>query len=159
MRFPRYLGIGVLTLLLGLILGSAAPAQAIIAPKVKNREKAELLKELHAAHKLLAEADRDYDGHRAKAALEVHKAIKELGGRLHLKKGSTTPTTPTAPPAAKTTGKLPAVREPQAVSDGQLNQARSILQGLQTELSAHHPKAGANVTAAIAEIDTALKIK
>jgi hypothetical protein len=34
---------------------------------------------LHWAHKLLSEADHDYDGHRARAAHEVHLALEELG--------------------------------------------------------------------------------
>jgi len=144
MRLNWTFGIGVLTLLFGFAVGSTTSAQVVPTTK------AELIQELRSAHKLLAEADRDYDGHRAKAAAEVHKAIKELEGKHAGKKphpGSTAKVKP---------AKAPAVHEPQATSDSQLQQAQAILQGVQTE---NYPKVTANVTAAITEINTALKIK
>jgi hypothetical protein len=141
---------GVLVLLVSLAVGSKASAQT----GARKLEKAELVKELRAAHKLLAEADRDYKGHRAQAAKEVHKAIKELGGEHHPKKAEAA-----APGAKPPRVKQPAIHEPQATSDAQLRQAQAILEGVQAELNAHHPKAAANVTAAIAEIKTALSIK
>jgi hypothetical protein len=153
MRCTQVCGIGVLALLVGLALGSAASAQ--IAPPqsgAKKLEKAELVAQLRAAHKLLAEADRDYDGHRARAAEAVHKAIRELVGNHHPKK----PPTGTAAAVAK---KSPAVHEPQAASDAQLRQAQGILQGVQGELSTRHPKAAEHISLAIGELNTALKIK
>jgi len=143
MRLNWTLGIGLLTFLFGLALGSTSFAQAVAT-------KAELIQELRSAHKLLAEADHDYDGHRAKAAAEVHKAIKELEGK-HAGKNHHSASTVKVKPA-----KEPAIHEPQATSDAQLQQAESILQGLQTK---NYPKVTANVTAAITEINTALKIK
>jgi hypothetical protein len=145
----------MLALLFVLALGSTASAQAPTPqPGVVKGEKVELIEQLISAHKLLAEADRDYDGHRALAAKEVHKAIKELSGNHHHKKAQTT-----TPPVAKAKAKHPPMREAQATSDAQLSQALAILQGVQANLSASHPKAATNVTAAIAEINTALKIK
>jgi hypothetical protein len=157
MRLNWTCGIGVLTLLMGMAIGSTSSAQsAVPSSGTTKSEKSELVQELRSAHKLLAVADHDYDGHRARAAAEVHKAIKDLLGTHHPKKaksGSAT-TPPVNPPA-----KQPAVHEPQATSDAQLRQAQTILQGVLAELNAHHPKAAANIDAAIVEINTALKIK
>lgn len=153
MRCTQVCGIGVLALLVGLALESVSPGQTVVPqPGAKKWEKAELVAQLRSAHKLLAEADRDYDGHRARAAEAVHKAIRELVGNHHPKK----PATGTAAAVAK---KPPAIHEPQAASDAQLRQAQGILQGVQGELSAHHPKAADHVGLAIGELNTALKIK
>lgn len=129
----------------------------------KVRERVELIKELHAAHKLLAEADHDYNGKRAAAAEEVHKAIHELEGNHHAKKAASgTPAAGAsvvkAAAAAPAKGKG-SMHESQQTSDAQLNQALKILHGVQGEVNAHHPKAGANVAAAIGHINAALKIK
>ncbi len=135
----------------GAALGLASPALAQAAKGAKQAAHSELIKELRSAHKLLAEADRDYDGHRAKAAEEVHKALKDLG--YEHKKGAKT----AAKKAAN--AKEPPVHEPQATSDAQLRQALDILKAALPRLEGKHPKAAANVTAAIAEIKTALAIK
>jgi hypothetical protein len=107
----------------------------------------------------LTHADHDYDGHRAKAAEEVHKALKELGH--HHKKAAPAPVA--APGAVVATkpvhASAPKVREPQAASDAKLREAKDILQAVSTHLTGKHPKAAANVQAAIAEINTALAIK
>ena len=128
------------------------------------------MQSLHQAHKLLAEADHDYEGHRAKAAEEVHKAIRELESKHHHKGAGAESVAEGAAHAgtsqkglgheaatgAKKTGKT---REPQATSDSQLKQALTLLQAAQSELASQNQKAAANVTAAVAEIKTALSIK
>jgi hypothetical protein len=149
-----------LALVVSFAAASTAAAQSAPQPGAKKLEKAELISELRSAHKLLAEADRDYDGHRAKAAEEIHKAIRELRGKQHAKaaEAGSAPAAAvvvTKPPKAKHAG----AHEPQADSDAQLSKALAILAGVQAELTAHHPKASANVLAAIAEINTALRIK
>jgi hypothetical protein len=155
MRLNWACGIGVLSLLVGLAVESPSSAQTIPPKSAATRgEKAELVKELRVAHQLLAEADHDYNGHRARAAAEVHKAIRKLVGTHHPKTVKPGSTAPVAPPV-----KQPAVHEPQATSDAQLRQAQAILLGVQTQLKAHHPKAAANIKAAIVEINTALSIK
>ena len=106
-----------------------------------------VLEDLKKAHHLLVEAKHDYDGHRAKAAHEVHKAMKELGYN-HKSTG-------TAKSGARGTG----TKENQAVSDGQLREAHELLRKAEAYLGKHHPKAHANVRAAIGEIATALQIK
>jgi hypothetical protein len=58
---------------------------------------------------------------------------------------------------AATGGK--AEREAQAKSDAQLRQAQQVLQQALMYINARHPKAAANVQAAIGEINTALSIK
>jgi hypothetical protein len=160
MRWNRICGIGAWALLIGLAAGSTALAQAVTHQReAKAREKAELVQELRAAHKLLTEADHDYDGHRARAAEAVHRAIKELAGNHHPKKVPAAAGTAGVAAAAPVAKKKSAVREPQAASDAQLHQAQTILLGLQPELNARHPKAAVHVTSAISEINTALKIK
>ena len=79
MRRNLLLGTGsLIVFLVGLATTSTAVAQTQKAAGVAPAQ-AEAIKALRSAHKLLAEADHDYDGHRAKAAKEVHKALKELG--------------------------------------------------------------------------------
>jgi hypothetical protein len=111
-------------------------------------KKAGIVAQLHAAHELLSTADHDYDGHRAKAAEEIHLAIKEIVGKHTTK-----------PMVKKAGGAKEAHHEAQATSDEQLQKALGILQNVSGEMTTKHPKAAANVTNAIAEIKTALKIK
>jgi len=141
----------------GLSLASFAAAQT--SPVVTSTH-AQLIHSLRQAHHLLVAADHDYDGHRARAAEEVHKAIKELEGK-HNVKGILPGSTSTATVVANKVSKVrqPAMRESQSNSDAQLRQAQAILQGALAELNSHHPRASANVNAAIAQICTALKLK
>jgi hypothetical protein len=138
-------------LLAGLALQSAALAQ-----QTKKLAKAEIITELRSAHKLLAEADRDYYGHRLKAAEAVHKAIAELEGTHHKR------TVPLVQPAvvkrAAPVGEA-AIHEAQARSDAQLRHAMEILQRVLPTMNTHHPKSATKVSGAIAEIKTALAIK
>jgi hypothetical protein len=136
--------------------GSVAATSAEAKGK-GNKEKHTVMERLHNAHKLLTEADHDYDGHRAKAAEAVHKAIMELEGKHPAKKtaggaGAATAVKPAQP-------NLPAVHEPQASSDSQLRKAREILDGAEKELQSKHPGASTRVAEAIKEIDIALGIK
>jgi hypothetical protein len=132
-------------------LASTASAQA-----TQPSAHAELIKSLHCAHKLLAHADKDYDGHRLKAAEEVHKALKELGYQHKKAHPGSTPANGAAVPAHTAHAKM---HEPQGNSDAQMREALQILQGALTHFNGTHPKAVANVNAAIAQINTALAIK
>jgi hypothetical protein len=151
----------MLTLLVGLAFGSTCHAQAASAVSTTaTGPRAALIKQLRSAHKLLVIADHDYDGHRARAAEEVHKAIRDLEGKNHAPKiqtGSTT--TPASGTATPQKARRSGPREPQGTSDAQLNQALAVLKSVQTELNGHHPRAAANVAAAIGQINTALSIK
>jgi 5S rRNA maturation endonuclease (ribonuclease M5) len=120
------------------VLASLASLGVAQAPKTV---KAAVIEDLHKAHKLLVLADHDYDGHRARAAEEVHKALKELGH------------------ASKKHHREPHPKEPQSASDAQLREAQQLLQAALTHLSTHHPRAHANVQAAIGEIGKALAIR
>ena len=111
---------------------------------------AAMIEDLKKAHHLLAEADHDYDGHRAKAAEEVHKALKELGHHHKPAAG-----TAKSSPGTGSTGS----KEDQAASDAQLREAHELLVKAETFLTKHHPKAHANIQAAIGEINVALSIK
>ena len=82
---------------------------------------AEVLNTLKSAHQLLLSADRDYDGHRALAAKEVHKALMEVGHRklptmaqpgAPVNTGAITSQKPTT-----NSGHAAAPREAQAASD------------------------------------------
>jgi len=145
-----------MALLAILALASFASAQAAAAPSANAAAKHIALVDLRQAHKLLAEADHDYDGHRARAAEEVHKAIHELEGKYHGAKVNAVPVPGIVMPAKVN---QPALSEPQPVSDAQLLQALQLLQAAVPDIKANHPKALANVLAAIQEITIALKIK
>jgi hypothetical protein len=128
---------------IGLILFGVLGANAF-AQTTQQEAHAVMMEDLKKAHHLLVEAKHDYDGHRAKAAHEVHTAMKELG--YHHKSTGT----------AKSGG---GTKENQSVSDGQLREAHELLRKAETFLLKHHPKAHANVHAAIGEISIALKIR
>ena len=110
------------------------------------------VREARSAHRLLVEADHDYDGHRARAAHEVHKALEELGARhAHATVPSTGASTPstassaassvrhasaTAP--ASTSGTLPpALRHASATCAGQHQRHPPRLSG--TRRPPHRP--------------------
>ena len=159
MRAKWIYGIGVPpVLLIVLTLGSTSWAKTMVSQAAKNGETAQVVMELKSAQRLLVAADHDYEGHRAKAAEEVHNAIKELAGNHHNKKAQPGSATKAAL-AKNSSAKQPAVHESQASSDAQLRQAEMILQGIQGRMNTHHAKAAANVSAAISEISTALAIK
>jgi len=140
------MGCSILAVLMGLAWDTSASTQA--ANPAKQAAKAQIITTLRSARRLLATADRDYNGHRAKAAHEVTRALRELGFHpRHAQRGS-----PTRTGQAK-------MHEPQAASDAQLQQAQQLLQGALAQLSGTHPKATANVQAAIREIGVALSIK
>jgi hypothetical protein len=135
--------------------GLAAAAQA--APSAELS----LIETLRHAHRLLVHADHDYDGHRAKAAEEVHKALIDLGygGKKALPALILTPTTGVVVPLQAVPSGRPKVREPQGTSDAQLHEAGELLKGALAQLNGTHPKATANIEAAIREIRIALKLK
>ena len=71
--------------LAGLLIESPALARQLIRRVNKGPAKAlattEVINTLKSAERLLVTADHDYDGHRALAAEEVHRALAELGHR------------------------------------------------------------------------------
>jgi hypothetical protein len=153
----RRIGYPIFAILLGLALDTTASAQA--ANPAKQAARAQLIATLRSAHKLLVAADHDYNGHRAKAAHEVHQALQELGFH-HKKPQPGSPAQNAAVAGAKAAHAAQArMHEPQAASDAQLQQAQQLLQGALTQLTATHPKATTNVQNAITEITTALSIK
>ena len=103
---------GVSILVLGLL--TVATLEATTFAETTIGEKGTVLHELRAAHKLLIEADHDYDGHRLKAAEKVHKAIHDLEGKHASKKVESGTTTLTSTPViAKTPkGKSQAAAKP-----------------------------------------------
>jgi len=166
MRCNQFCGLGLsITVFLGgLSLASIASAQTIATPPPANGTATHaghgvVVAELRRAHRLLVEADHDYDGHRAKAAQAVHAALKELGYQ-HKKVQPVSPAAngAVAPPATAK-ARQPKMHEPQATSDAQLREALQILQGTLTQMKGKHPKATANLNTAVVEINTALGIK
>src|SRR5579871_506251 len=91
------------------------------AQQASAGEWGETLKQLHHAHKLLSEADDDYDGHRAKAAELVHSAIKEID---HHGKFVVDASPSDEAPTIEARAESP--REPQLKSDRQLREAKEI---------------------------------
>jgi hypothetical protein len=120
-------------------------AAGVSAQTTPQEASATVLEDLKKAHHLLVHAIHDYDGHRAKATHEVHKAMKELGYTHKAGAAKSAPGT--------------ATKENQPASDAQLCEAQELLQKAESSLTGRHPKAHANVRAAIGEISTALKIK
>jgi hypothetical protein len=166
MRFHlRLISAGLLMSVL--VLGGSANAAPTKSSVAAHAGVGKIIKELHLTHKLLEEADHDYDGHRAKAAHEVHEAIHAL--MAHTGNGETKPAEKVAPKPAEKPAK-PAggagLKESQAVSDAQLKEALANLQKIEahfgsvkSEKSEHIIKAEKNVTAAIGELKIALSIK
>jgi hypothetical protein len=114
----------------------------------------QLITQLRSVHTLLHEANHDYDGYRAKASHQVTEAIHALEGIKN---------PPKKHKPIHNLGKKAAIHEPQSVSDAQLNQALQQLQTLQPQLTsssaANVAAAGKHVGQAIADLQTALKIK
>ena len=124
----------------------------------------QIMQSLKAAHRLLSEADHDYQGHRHLAAEEVHQAIEELAHHHHktgivktgIVAGSTATGVLVAKPKNAAHSPQGKVHESQAESDSQLQQA---LEAALQRLGASHAKAAANVHAAIAQINIALSVR
>ena len=140
-----------LCLALGVSLVVVAGSEA--RPGKKNPSPfAAQIKELHAAHALMAKADHDYKGHRVKAMKDVHAAVVALRGTTAAgkKKG--------AGKGTKNGGGLP-----QAESDALLKQALTAIQTVQSQLAnVQDPRAATaatDLTAAVKELQTALQIK
>ena len=102
----------------------------------------QLAQSLQSAHKLLAEADHDYHGHRAEAEHKVHMALKEMGLTSAVRE-------------TKVRSGKSHEREPQAASDAKLREAQKILEGISTT---GNPAVAEHVKGAIKEINTALSI-
>lgn len=100
---------------------------------------------LKSAQTLLVTANRDYDGHRGKAAKEVHQALKALGYRTGAGGASISRASVSTPSSN--------VHEAQATSDAQLLKAQQILQGVAGQVNTGH------VARAINEISKALAIR
>jgi hypothetical protein len=124
----------------------------------------------------LAEADHDYNGHRAKAAHHVHLALEDLGHHHHhaAAGGAAGSTASTGAAKAAAAGATPGAvlpnkvahaagtghHEAQATSDRQLREAAAILQGVLGHVNgSKHPRAMANIQSALGEIKTALAIR
>jgi hypothetical protein len=110
---------------------------------------------LRQVHTLLATADHDYNGHRAKAAQHVAQALRELGGH-HAGTNHKAGTGPGRAAGQNAAGNR--ARLPQAQSDAQLQKALQMLSGLGGQIQ-NHPNAAGHVQSAITELNTALKIR
>jgi hypothetical protein len=164
MRREACFGVGLLAALLVYGLGWPSDAMArqvnknpakVAAKRAKAMGHAEVMQALRSAQTLLAGADHDYDGQRALAVKEVHKALAELGH-----KGQLTPLKSSSAATKTTRTGKGGNSESQATSDAQLRQAQQLLQtALQHISAAKHPRAAGNVKEAIGHINTALTIK
>ncbi len=144
----------LIALFFGLLAFSAEAQTAKGKAKTKTAlalQDAALAKQLHDANGLIATAKHDYEGHRAAALHQVHKAVHLLhknGHRIHT----------AAPVVADPTA------EDQATSDAQLKTALTSIAAVQTALanlpaSQHRTKAAEHLAVALVELQTALKIK
>lgn len=125
-------------------------------------EQADALKK---AYILLAGANHDYNGHRAKAMHEVHAAYKILDARINKRgtpqqKAVSQQEDALAAAARLAAKNAPKVHEDQRASDAQLAQASAILQQLHgVYANGKHPRLLGHVDKAVAEIATALTIR
>jgi hypothetical protein len=117
--------------------GATSKKNAAETSSSKQQTPAEI-QTLRQAYSLLEAADHDYDGHRAKAMHHIAMACRVLGTSV------------------KGDGHGD---EAQSQSDGQLQQAQSLLQGVESTIAASNAHAGKQVTEAIAELTTALSVK
>jgi len=133
---------------------------------------------LHQAHKLLAQADHDYKGHRAKAEAQISHAIRELSGTHngahHIATGAVAGNAANKAGGANAGIKVAnnaqagaqgnqgqagnGMRMPQAQSDAHLQQALGLLNGLNGHIPNGH-NAAAHVHLAITELHDALKVR
>jgi len=116
--------------------GTSHAAKAAHKPGASKSGSAEV-QSLRQAYSLLETADHDYKGHRARAMRLIEAACKSLGS------------------SAKGDGQGD---EPQSQSDSQLQQALSLLQGVQGNVSGSNARAAKHVEQAIKELKTALSI-
>ena len=139
----------------------ASPAKQQQA-KAAHAAHAALVTQLHAAHALLVQADHDYDGHRAKAAHEVTKAIHELTGHHNAGAGGQAgaKNQQAAGQAGAKNQQAGGAKQkmPQAQSDAMLQKAAQMLSATVAKMPAGH-KSTAHIHTAITELGTALKIK
>jgi hypothetical protein len=117
-------------------------ARAFPNPKKPNLATvyAPIIQELDQTHSLLALANHDYGGHRARAAAEVKKAIQILAHGFHKPKkqvpvvaGAPQPLPPIIQP------KVGPVVEPQAVSNAQMRQAAKQIAVVIAQLTSSPP--------------------
>jgi hypothetical protein len=136
---------------LACLLGEARGASPSL-PKSGGAGGEKVVKALHHAKHLLAEANHDYDGHRAKAARDVAEAIHELshGHKHHTAKHHTGMM---GSKGGKKSG------EAQKKSDHELEEALKILNEAKTQLHhEHHKKALHHVEEAIKQLHMAVRV-
>ncbi len=127
-----------------------------------------VLMELHAAKELLEHADHDYDGYRAKAVHHITEAIRDLREAHKAHESGTSKAGQPGLHAQKNNGNGSGQgagkgagqkhHEPQASSDAQIEKAAQLLAAAEGKLGSH-PKAHAEIQAAISDIAMALKKK
>jgi len=148
-----------------LVLSGLATAQAAPRSPTANATKQAghgIVKELRTTLALLAESDHDYQGHRAAAMHKIREAIHRIE-QHNAKTGQQGQQGQAG--LKKTTGEVVqgqgGGKEPlsQAQSDANLNKAISQLQAVQTQIGSNHPQVSGDITEAISELQTALKIK
>jgi hypothetical protein len=140
-------------------LAFQAKVAAAIGQKV---EEAEVLWE---AYVLLADANHDYDGHRARAVGQVKDALRLLDASI-MRKGTPAEKAVTAAEekmaraAVAARNKLPKDVEAQRLSDEQLRVARELLVRVDAALAqGKQVKAAEHVRNAIGELNIALAIR
>ncbi len=72
-------GLAVVMFLGNLAVNPTAAGAAAGNFDAKHSAHAQIVQALRSAHKLLAEANHDYQGHRVLAMHRIHMALKELG--------------------------------------------------------------------------------
>jgi hypothetical protein len=144
-------------------LAFLTPAESALAKKPKepqtlsDMQLAEAIQTLRVARVTLEAADHDYGGHRADAVKDISGAIHQLRKALdHVHKGKAVP--------KGEKKKVPAGKEPQAISDAQLAmtiptlvQVANLLKMSNNDYGGHRAQAVTDLEAAVMQIQTALK--
>jgi hypothetical protein len=158
-RFPvrSLLFVALTALVVGLTVTAGGHAQNKKGPAPDKAKQAEQLKKateaetLAEAYILLAAANHDYDGHRARAMEWVEAAVDRIHEAAAMKKVAT------AKAAAK---QAPQMHEKQTVSDAQMDRAREVLLVVRDVLAKNKQvKVLEDVDNAIKEINIARKIR
>jgi hypothetical protein len=142
--------LAVAVLLAAITATDAAPNKPGKRAKVKAQDHT-LVHELHKIKHTLSVANHDYNGHRVKAMHQIGQAVHELKKEAHLRghKGAMKP--PTGP-------------EPQPISDAQLAESATALDGVLKQLNTlattpRRTKAAGHINGAIKQIGLALEFR
>jgi len=124
-------------MVLALTCGTSQAAKSGAQKPANSNAASAEVQTLRQAYSLLSAADHDYQGHRARAMRLIEMACRVLGSSV---KGDGTGD------------------EPQSQSDSQVQQALSLLKGVESTVASSNARAGKHLSRAIQELNAALSV-